>query len=346
MNQNPIRTLIVDDVEGSRRVLARLLRDLGHLTDTAAGGAEALEKLGLGFDLVLLDVTMPGMDGFEVTRRIRQDPRHGDLPILIVTALDGREERLRAVEAGANDYLTKPVDYTELQIRTRVVLEMKAAQDAVRQSQARLEELVEQRTAALRQALEEVLVTQERLLEAEREKKRFYGNVLRAATGEKLHLMDAPELVAEGQLLAEVPLEAPEACSRLRRLVAESAQDAGMSAEKTADLLLGVGEAASNVLKHAGQGLVAIYASGQQMTVQVRDQGPGIHLEALPASLLVPGFSTQLSLGMGFTIILQVTDRLCLTTGPEGTVVQLEKAISTKADADQEELLLALLERF
>jgi CheY-like chemotaxis protein len=344
MSPNPKRILIVDDRQSNRALLETLLRALGHVTYSAADGPQALEMLGLGFDLILLDVTMPGMDGFEVTRRIRQDPAHSDLPILIVTALDGKESRLQAVEAGANDFISQPVEYTELRVRTHSLLEMKAARDAVKRHQAHLEEQVAQRTVALRQALDEVVATQKRLLEAEQEKKHFYSEVLRAVTKGKLHLMEDTDLVAGGQLAAEETLEAPEACRRLRQLLRAIAQNVGMDAERTSDLLLGVGEAAANAVKHAGQGQSAIYVSGEQVTVQVRDHGQGIRTTALPASVLLPGYSTKISLGMGFTVMLDVVDRLCLATGQAGTVVQLEKAILPVED--EEERLLALMERF
>jgi CheY-like chemotaxis protein len=344
MSLDPKRILIVDDRQSNRALLETLLRALGHVTDTAADGPQALAMLGLGFDLVLLDVTMPGMDGFEVTRRIRQNPAHSDLPILIVTALDGKESRLQAVEAGANDFIPQPVEYTELRVRTHSLLEMKAARDALKRHQAHLEEQVEQRTAALRLALDEVVATQKRLLEAEQEKKYFYGEVLRTVTEGKFHLVDDADLVADGQLAAEEPLETPEACRRLRLLLEAIAQNAGMDADRTSDLLLGVGEAAANAVKHAGQGHSAIYVSEEQVTVQVRDQGQGIRAAALPASVLLAGYSTKISLGMGFTLMLNVVDRLRLATSQEGTVVQLEKTILPMED--EEERLLALMERF
>jgi putative two-component system response regulator len=160
------RILIVDDEEQNRELLEALLDSLGHASEKARDGFEALAKLKLSIDLVLLDVMMPGMDGFEVARRIREDPVDGNVPIIMVTALEGKESRLRAVEVGANDFISKPIDLTELKVRTASMLKMKEAQDAVNEHQAKLEEMVEQRTAALRKALEDMAEARRKTQEA------------------------------------------------------------------------------------------------------------------------------------------------------------------------------------
>jgi putative two-component system response regulator len=162
----PKRILIVDDVEVNRELLEGILTSLGHESEMAEDGVETLAKLKLDIDLVLLDVQMPGMDGFEVARRIREDPDVRDIPIIMVTALTSRDDRLRAVEAGANDFITKPVDITEVRVRTASLLKMKEAQDAIKQYQADLEKKVEQRTADLRKALEDMAEAQRRTEEA------------------------------------------------------------------------------------------------------------------------------------------------------------------------------------
>ncbi|MDH7568492.1 MAG: response regulator [Armatimonadota bacterium] len=162
MQASPKRVLVVDDEELSRQVLVDLMASFGHEVETARDGIEALAKLHLDIDLVLLDVAMPGMDGYQVARRIREDPMAGDVPIVMVTALSAREDRLRAVEAGANDFIAKPADPTELRVRTTSLLRMKAAQDALKQQQAQLEQTIQRRTAALRQALAEMEEAQRR----------------------------------------------------------------------------------------------------------------------------------------------------------------------------------------
>jgi putative two-component system response regulator len=148
------RILVADDQEETRRVLQRALTALGYEVEVACDGIEALAKLPLGADLVLLDARMPGLDGFEVARRIRADPDCADLPIIMVTGLDSREDRLRAVEAGVNDFIAKPFELTELRVRTESLLRLKEATDALKRHRAELEQTVTKRTADLRLALD------------------------------------------------------------------------------------------------------------------------------------------------------------------------------------------------
>src|SRR5688572_28752464 len=91
----------------------------------ARNGLDALAKADSFLpDLVLLDMIMPGMDGFEVCRRLRATPRLAEVPIIILTALDDRASRLLGIEAGADDFITKPVDRQELRLRTRTILRL------------------------------------------------------------------------------------------------------------------------------------------------------------------------------------------------------------------------------
>ena len=141
--------LIVDDEPKNQRLIKDFLEVLGHSSEPANDGLEALEKLTSGFDLVLLDIMMPGMDGFEVVRHIRENPQFADIPVIMVTVLDDKETRLRAVEAGANDFINKPIDRLEFSVRIESLLKMKDAQDAIKKHQAELEETVERRTSEL-----------------------------------------------------------------------------------------------------------------------------------------------------------------------------------------------------
>jgi putative two-component system response regulator len=148
------RVLAVDDQDETRRVLQRTLAALDYEVEVARDGVEALAKLPLVPDLVLLDASMPGLDGFEVARRIRTHPEYHDLPIIMVTGLDSREDRLRAVEAGVNDFIAKPFELTELRVRCASLLRLKEATDALKRHRAELEQTVAKRTADLRLALE------------------------------------------------------------------------------------------------------------------------------------------------------------------------------------------------
>lgn len=162
----PKRILIVDDEPEIRDMLKEIVEGQGHEAELAADGFEALAKLQLGIDLVLLDLVMPGMDGYEVARRIRQDPDGGVVPIIMVTALTGREDRLRAVEAGANDFIAKPADVVEVRVRMASLLKMKEAHDALTRHQQELENEVQARTAALRRALADMTDAQRRTQQA------------------------------------------------------------------------------------------------------------------------------------------------------------------------------------
>jgi putative two-component system response regulator len=119
----PSVVLVVDDVAANRELLEALLQDLGHMVRQARDGAEALEAIEEEEpDLVLLDVDMPRLDGLQVCRRIKSHPTRRLVPVVLITAHQDRETRLRGLEAGADDFLTKPFDAAELRIRTRVLL--------------------------------------------------------------------------------------------------------------------------------------------------------------------------------------------------------------------------------
>ncbi len=154
------RVLVVDDHADVARTLRRALSGMGHDVEVARDGVEALAKLRLQFDLILLDAEMPGMDGFEVARHIRQDPEFADLPILMVTGQSTKSARLRAVEAGVNDFIAKPCDLIELRVRSASLLKSKDAADALKRRHADLEHAVASRTADLRRALDEMVEAQ------------------------------------------------------------------------------------------------------------------------------------------------------------------------------------------
>jgi CheY-like chemotaxis protein len=114
--------LIVDDVEANRQTLVELLAAEDYLLVEAGDGSEALAlAIESSPDLVLLDVMMPGMDGFEVCRRLRADARLAEVPVIMVTALDDQASRLAGIEAGADDFVTKPFNRLELRARVRSI---------------------------------------------------------------------------------------------------------------------------------------------------------------------------------------------------------------------------------
>lgn len=126
------KILVVDDVAMNVKLLAELLSVKGYQTVTASSGAEALARLASDRpDMVLLDVMMPGMSGYEVCAAIRADPAHAMLPVVLVTALDPAKERAKGLEAGADDFLTKPLNQAELLARVRSLLRIKSLYDEV-----------------------------------------------------------------------------------------------------------------------------------------------------------------------------------------------------------------------
>jgi DNA-binding NarL/FixJ family response regulator len=128
--QHRPRILVVDDEPFNVDYLEQELESHGYLTDTAQNGFEALEQVALSApDLVLLDVMMPGMDGISVLRILKEDPETRLIPVVLMTALNAVDDRIRGIEAGADDFLSKPVDERELLARIRTALSLKRAID-------------------------------------------------------------------------------------------------------------------------------------------------------------------------------------------------------------------------
>ncbi|MGE3244927.1 MAG: diguanylate cyclase, partial [Beijerinckiaceae bacterium] len=136
------RILIVDDVEDNRVILRRSLRNFDCTVAEAADGMTALQMIGLeAYDLVLLDVMMPGLDGFEVLARLRLRYTRDELPVIMVTARTTSQDILQAFESGANDYLTKPVERKVALARIAVQLESLHARRALQHSLHQMESL-------------------------------------------------------------------------------------------------------------------------------------------------------------------------------------------------------------
>jgi adenylate cyclase len=132
----PAKILVVDDTPRNVKLLADLLAVKGYEVATALSGPEALGKIEREQpDLVLLDVVMPEMSGYEVCRKIREVPETRILPVVMVTALDPAEERVKGIEAGADEFLTKPINQAELLARVKSLLRIKELHDTV-QAQA------------------------------------------------------------------------------------------------------------------------------------------------------------------------------------------------------------------
>jgi putative two-component system response regulator len=152
-----VKILVVDDEDRNLRLMKLLLTSFGYDVLTASNGEEALEMVhDIPPDVILLDIMMPKMDGFEVAKQLKREEETKIIPIVMVTALNGVEDRVKALEAGADDFLNKPVDKTELRARVQSLVNVKACNDYMRNYQKELEAEVAKRTIQLRQALKKL----------------------------------------------------------------------------------------------------------------------------------------------------------------------------------------------
>jgi adenylate cyclase len=156
----PRKILVIDDMPRNSKLLDDLLTVKGYSVETAASGAEGLEKIeSWQPDLILLDIMMPEMNGYEVCRKIRENPETEILPVVMVTSLDGPEERTKGLDAGADDFLSKPINQPALLARVRSLLRIKEFYDTVQEQKAKLTEWnanLEQRVQAQVKELESV----------------------------------------------------------------------------------------------------------------------------------------------------------------------------------------------
>jgi two-component system cell cycle response regulator len=138
----PARILIVDDHEDNIELLRARLEARGYRIDTAMDGEQALARVAERTpDLILLDVMMPRLDGFEVVRRLKADRTLPFIPIILQTALDSTEHKVEGLDAGADDYITKPINFAELEARVKSMLRIKGLQDALEERERELSEV-------------------------------------------------------------------------------------------------------------------------------------------------------------------------------------------------------------
>src|SRR4051812_47657466 len=138
MNSQAGRLLIVDDNDGSRDMLARRLENEGYTVSTAQSGNQLFEHIGKEeFDLVLLGIEMPDMSGLEAIKILRKTHTLIQLPIIMVTAHNQREDIVKALDLGANDYLTRPIDFPVALAHVKTQLSVRRAEQALRESEER-----------------------------------------------------------------------------------------------------------------------------------------------------------------------------------------------------------------
>jgi len=165
--EQPKRVLVVEDDEMHRRLLTTILTRLGYEVDEAFDGVNGLEKIEANLpDVILLDVSLPRMDGYEVARRLKESEKTKLIPIVVVSSFAEVENRIKALEAGADDFLSKPIDQTELRARVQSLLKVKAYNDHMVSYQKILEDEVNKRTQQLRKAFDELKTISEKIKQA------------------------------------------------------------------------------------------------------------------------------------------------------------------------------------
>ena len=150
MNQHMARIMCVDDEPLNLSLLEAMLAPRGYEVVAAANGPEALEKIQAErIDICLLDVMMPGMDGFEVCRRIKSDDLHRNIPVVMITSYADLKNRIRGIEAGAEDFISKPFDSAEVLARIKMLLHVRSLNEQLQNAHDRLEHTVNERTREL-----------------------------------------------------------------------------------------------------------------------------------------------------------------------------------------------------
>jgi class 3 adenylate cyclase len=174
------KILIVDDEPFNLDLLEQELADYDYTIERAGDGAEALEKIPLFLpDVILLDYMMPGMNGLEVLEHLRKDERHKSIPVILLTAKATQEDKVRGLDAGADDYVTKPFDAFELLARVRAMMRIKEMHDALEEWNRTLADKVKQQLQELQrmerlrrylspQIAETVLATDDKLFTSHR----------------------------------------------------------------------------------------------------------------------------------------------------------------------------------
>lgn len=158
------KILLVDDEEENLQLLTRWLVPLDYDLDLAVNGEEAVRQVKESKpDLIILDIMMPRMDGYEACRILKENPETKDIPIIMVTAHHERKSKIEGLSAGANDFLSKPIDQAELTIRVANLLKVKACNNFLRDHNKILEDEVRKRTCDLKKVYEENLQLTEEL---------------------------------------------------------------------------------------------------------------------------------------------------------------------------------------
>ena len=292
------RVLVVDDQPDNVQMVCALLGRAGFEGMAAGGGEQGLELARAHRpDLVLLDMRMPGMDGFEVLRQMREDPALRDLPVIFLTADDDRENLIRAFASGAIDYVTKPFMAEELLARVRTHADLKRSRDALRRFAQEKQEMAELVAHDLRNYFANILFASDLLAsaaEAEPAQRRLVDSIHASADSGMLFLqafLEQQEHQAHGAAIEPLPVRqmlcdvvdllgrsAAAKDIRLELLEHETVIVSGLRAG-VAHVLQNL---VSNAIKYSPrETTISIGASrnGKFGRMQVMDRGPGISEE-------------------------------------------------------------------
>jgi two-component system, sensor histidine kinase and response regulator len=354
----PVRVLIVDDQPANLQVLGSILGQLGYDVVPAADGPTALRRLALRPpDLVLLDVMMPGMDGFEVCRRIREQRALDDLPVIFLSAADEKSLIVRALECGGVDYVTKPFNQAELMSRVTTHLALKSARDRMRQLAQDKDELLGILAHDLKGALGSVLMSAQliaertepdarlhrlslNIVEATDRTLAFVKQFLANSAAEHSHTL-TPVEVRFGELAADVVREHTGMARRKQQDLRwePPATDPAVRADPVAlrqilDNLIG------NAVKFSPSGRsiwVSLAGDENHAECLIRDEGPGFTPQDCTrmfqryGRLSAQPTGNEPSTGLGLSIVKQLMDSLggelrCDSAPGQGTTFSVRLA--------------------